>query len=131
MPRPSPERFAVAWAKANVPIAALVGTRVATKLPNEPPMPFLRVFLFDAATDGSEAPIDIAQLQFDCYDDDEAGVDVLYRTVVDQLEALNHVSNGQGFGYGVGSISWRRTPEPLTKWARFTVLAALTLRPSS
>lgn len=130
MPRPSPERFAVAWAKANGPISGIVGEAAATRLPNQPPMPFLRVFLIDGAPDG-EASIDTAQLQFDCYDVDDAGADVLYRTLVDQLEASNHVTNSHGYGYGWQVISTRRSPEPDTKRGRFTVLAGLTLRPGS
>lgn len=130
MPRPSAEKTLVAWAKANSAINPLVSGRVATKLPVEPTLPFLRLFRAGGAPDQSEAPIDQVLIQFDCYGSAEADADLLERTLVEELENLNtvHGSNGHGFLYGARVLASRRAPEPDTSWARRTVDATVTIR---
>ena len=125
----SAERVAVAWAKTNTAIAAIVGTRVATKLPADPTFPFLRATLTGGTTDGSDAPIWVPLVTFDCYADDRAGADDLSRTVIDQLEAGTHATS-QGTFYG-RVLAVRPTPEPDTGWERFTVDALFILKPVS
>lgn len=130
MARASAERTLVAWAKANTPIDAIVAGRVATKLPADPTFPFLRLRLAGGAPDLGEAPLDQVLVQFDCYGTDDASADLLERTLVDELDKLNGATatNGHGFLYGARTISARRTPEPDTGWARFTVDSTITIR---
>lgn len=123
----SPERSAVAWAKANAALNALLTGQVATKLPGDPPFPFLRVTLSGGAPEGSDAPIWVPLVTFDCYSDDAAEVDVLYRTLIEELESGTHQTAHGKFSARV--LAARPTPEPDTGWERITVDALLFLKP--
>lgn len=127
----SAERLLVAWAKANAVLIPILADRVATKLPANPPFPFLRITLAAGASDGGEAPIDQPIMQFDCYDDNEAGLDVLERTFRDELAAATHFTNAHGHLYGLSVLSWTPRPEPNTGWHRMQIDAIATIREAS
>ena len=127
----SAPRLLVAWAKANTALTALLSGRVATNLPANPLMPFLRITLAAGASDSGEAPIDQPIMQFDCYDDDEAGLDVLERALRDEIAAATHITNAHGHLYGLTVISWAPRPEPNTGWYRMQVDAIATIREAS
>lgn len=127
----SAPRLLVAWAKANTALTAILSGQVSTKLPAPPPMPFLRITLAAGASDSGEAPIDHPIMQFDCYDDDEAGLDVLERTLRDEMAATVHFSNSHGHLYGLTVLSWAPRPEPNTGWHRMQVDAIATIREAS
>lgn len=127
----SAPRILVAWAKANTALDLLLDGRVATKLPADPPFPFLRITLAAGASDSGEAPIDQPIMQFDCYGEDEAGLDVLERTLRDELAAATHITNGHGHLYGLAVLSWTPRPEPNTGWHRMQIDAIATIREAS
>lgn len=87
----SPERICVEWARA-VPLAA---TRVATKLPANPTLPFLQLFLVGGGPDDIEYASATWSMQFNCYGSTDLEADTLMIATIDatrngsQNQALN------------------------------------------
>ena len=127
----SAPRLLVAWAKANGALDALLDGRVATDLPANPALPFLRITLGAGASDSGEAPIDQPIMQFDCYAANAADLDVLERTLRDEMAATTHITNTHGHLYGLTVLSWAPRPEPNTGWHRMQVDAIATIREAS
>lgn len=128
MPLPDAEVVAVQWAKAQAPISAIVGTRVATRLPKGPAMPFLTVFRVSGGIDRGEALIDLPLLQWDCfaatgeYSPDYATAYQLASTVVEEAHTFQGGVPGEGFILGFQIVNGpRRFEEPDTGWARYIV----------
>jgi hypothetical protein len=149
---PDAELVAVNWARTNPAIAAIVGGRVATRLPETSRLtfPFLRVFRVATGTaERSEAPTDVALLQWDAFADGslEGGQDygtasLLARTVAAELTVFDgyqgdpvdrRVTLGDGSeaiidGSQVSSGPDRQT-EPTTGWARYRLDTLVQIRP--
>lgn len=128
MPIPDAEVLAVNWVKSNSPLDALIDGRVATRLPKNPPMPFLRVQRVAGTVDDSEAPIDNAVLQFDSFgaegDTTPAyeSASLVARTLIE--EAANFRGSVGSFGTIMGMTILegpRRIEEPETGYARYMV----------
>ena len=64
---PDAEILARTWALSKTSISNLVGTRVATRLPQDGDMPFLVITRLGGTPLSGEALIDEAFLQLDCY----------------------------------------------------------------
>ena len=64
---PDAEILARTWALSKTSISNLVGTRVATRLPQDGDMPFLVITRLGGTPLAGEALIDEALLQLDCY----------------------------------------------------------------
>ena len=131
--RASAERLMVQWAKADMALAAILDGRVATDLPSDPTFPFLVVFQIGGAPDPSEAPVDLPLLQWDCYGSEgfagRAQADTLARPLLDRLSSADGMTVlGQGHIYGHQTIDYRRSPEPDTGWARYTITTISMIR---
>jgi len=135
---PDAEVLAVQWAKANTALNAILGGRVATRLPKEPTFPFLTVFRVTGGPDRSEAPLDIPFLQWDAYagkagdaSPDYATASLVARTLVEEMRLIvspiSISTHGiiMGFGRPTGP---RRMTEPLTGWARYMVEGEMVTR---
>lgn len=132
---PDAEVIAVAWAKADPDLTALLSGRVATRLPADPTFPFLRVF---RVTGGREdnVPIDGALLQWDAFAaahagssrPDHAAASDVARTLVAKASEFSGPI-GEGFVYGFSRIIGpQRVSEPDREWARYRVDMLLTIR---
>jgi len=64
---PDAEIIARSWALSKTSITDLVGTKVATRLPQDADMPFLVITRLGGTPQAGEALIDEALLQLDCY----------------------------------------------------------------
>lgn len=127
---PDAERLAVAWAKADAPLAALLAGRVATRLPNAWTSPFLRVVQLDGDRD-VEAPVGSAFLQWDAFarDLDFTSASAVIRTLIGQAMNVNGLIVATGNLYGFSAVSGpRRFEEEETGFARFQVDMFLTIR---
>lgn len=128
MPMPDAEVVAVQWARNNPALTAIVGTRISTRVPKNPTFPLITVFRVSGAPDPGEAPLDQAQLQWDCYGQangdaspDYASASLVARTLIEQIEKASG-STGNGTILGVDVTSGpRRQDEPTTGWARYIV----------
>ena len=137
---PDAEVIAREWALNNTNIAAIVGTRVATRLPEAPTFPFLTVFRAGGSRAGdTDAPIDEPLLQWDCYGakgqnaPDYASASLLARTLVDEADSVTGLEvthlMGDAFMYGFEIFAGpTRIEEPDTGWARYTVDTILVMR---
>jgi hypothetical protein len=97
----SPERAAVAWAKADAGITGLVGTRVATRLPADATLPFLTVRLIGGGPEAAQHPTDLYNMQFDCWAGTASDADLLMRALIDAARATQNQSNGHGLVYAI------------------------------
>lgn len=97
---PSAPALFVAWAKANPDLAAIQGTRVATKL--NATLPATRVQRIGGTP---EAPWeDHPLLQVECWAADETTADKLARTYVAVLDAFRHrAATGRVYTYAFES----------------------------
>jgi hypothetical protein len=134
---PDLERLAVAWAKADGPIAAVVSDRVATRLPAKWSGNFLRVVTVAGTMEVAETS-DIATgvLQFDAFakssgaSPNYADASLLARTTIASLFTVGDVTiadEGQIVCFGIPTLA-RRIEEPETGWARFMFECSLTGR---
>lgn len=135
---PDAERLAVAWAKADAPLAALLDGRVATRLPEGWVSPFLRVVQVDGDPAGvhEEAALGQALLQWDvfAFKGDQTKPDYLtaadvVMTLIDQAFAFTGQVVGVGYICGFSAMSGpRRIEEPETRWARYSFDTTMTMR---
>ncbi len=107
----SPEAATVQWARARAAISGLVGTRVATELPNDPALPFLVCTQVAGAPIPGEAPMGLWSIQFDCYGATKDSADSLQLAVIDAAEEINK-SGTEGHVYGVVINSAFHADEP-------------------
>lgn len=141
---PDAEVVGVQWAIDDPDINTLVGSRVATNLPQDPfpsgqTVPFLTVFRVGGSPEFPfEGLIDRALLQFDCYGAKGGYREAseLARTVVAKLHAFTGTVVGAGpqnsaWVYGFEVLTGpRRIHEPETGWARYIVEAFINMRAS-
>ena len=137
---PDAEVVVVAWAKANTPLLALIGGRVATRIPTENTEQviasgFLRVRRIGGGRSETEAPLDTALMQVDAYasrkngQPDYAKASQIARTFVAAAEAVRGVALASGHIYGFSRFSGPRdVDEPETGWARFQTDCYVTFR---
>lgn len=64
---PDSEVLARTWALSKTSITDIVGTKIATRLPQDSEMPFMVITRIGGSPQQSEALIDEAYLQIDCY----------------------------------------------------------------
>lgn len=135
---PDAEILARTWALSKTSITDLVGTRVATRLPQDAEMPFLVITRLGGTPLGGEALIDEAFLQLDCYagkyatsntkgQPDYANAyalaNAVYAEAFDQLPEIYESSGGvtgkvSGFTIANGP---QRIDEPELGLARYTI----------
>lgn len=93
----SPERLMVDFLRNASGVAALVGTRIATTLPNTPTLPFVTVRLIAGGPEDGEAPIDLYLLELNAWAATRAAADELFRALVDALR--NHTNYRSALGH--------------------------------
>lgn len=140
---PDAEAMCREWAKSNAAITAQVALRVSTNLPPEGVLPFLTVFRVGGGPLPSNALIDRALMQWDCWGERERDASLLARTLVAEAHRIdlsggvyvNHTSTDsnpvltRGWIYGMEVVTGpRRVPEPDTKRGRFIVETFATIR---
>jgi hypothetical protein len=132
---PDAEVLAVAWAKADLDLQPLLGgvgkVRVATKLPHELILPFLRVVWVPGSTEHWEQPLAAQLLQWDAYakKNDYAAASDLIRTVIAKAKLFSGPIGG-GWIYSMMPLSGpERVEEPETEWARFRCDMEIVVRP--
>jgi hypothetical protein len=133
---PDAEHLAVAWAKADDDLAALLEGRVATRLPRGWVSPFLRVIMVDGERD-READVGNALLQWDVYaktnkpTPDFVTASLVARTLIDKMEAFSGAVDAEhvyGFSQFSGPSRVEEEGEAATQWARYRVDCLMTLR---
>lgn len=114
---PSASVLFVAWAKANTALAAIQGTRVATKL--NATLPATRVQRIGGTPESPQ--VDEPVLQVECWASDEAGADLLTRTYIEQLDTFRLASpSGRVWTYAYESGPYWAPDDPsLSNNARF------------
>ena len=134
---PDAEKLAVAWAKANGALSALLQGRVATRLPKGWVSPFLRVVMLPGGDIDAEADLGTAFLQWDVYahkpDDDAPDyptASLVARTLLHEAQIWTPAAiGGNGFLYGFGVFRGPgRVEEPDTGWARYMVEMQASIR---
>lgn len=129
MPLPDVEVLLKEWARADADISAIVSSRVGTRLPKDPTMPYLTVFRVGGQPQGTEgASVDEALVQWDCYGPaktrvpDYATASLLARTVVEKAEGSGTYNGTGGSILAMRVVNGpRRQDEPATGWARYIV----------
>lgn len=133
MPLPDPEVMMVNWAKADPVLAPMLGApdpvRVATRIPIDPVLPFLRVVRTGGTRERSEAPIENPTIQWDAVATKPGGspdftlASLIIRSLVERLDLINYqqVVISGGLVYGVEFINgpFRVEGPPDTEWARY------------
>ena len=128
MPLPDAEVLLVNFVKDNGALNALLSGRVATRLPKEPTMPFMRVFRAAGTVDPGEAPLDQALMQVDCFGasgdttPDYASASAVARTFIEQATNFRGAVGSYGTILGMTVQSGpRRIEEPATGYSRYLV----------
>lgn len=130
---PQVEPLLIEWAKANTNLAAIHGGRVASRLPNNPPLPFLTVFRVTGSPEVG-LPIDQAFVQWDAYagtagaTPDYGVADVLALTLINELRAAENLSTSFGWLYGATVLDYGRVEADDLRWARYRIGALVTTR---
>lgn len=135
---PDAEITARNWALAQPDVAAIVGTRVATRLPGTPVFPFLTVFRLGGTLNGSGASIDEPFLQWDAYaakGENAPDYGTAYSLAMAVAEAAQNFS-GAVINPGDDAHIYlfelldgpRRLEEPDTGWGRYTVDMTMVIR---
>lgn len=117
-----------AYLRADAGVAAIVGARVFFGVPRgatEATFPLITVQRVGGGADTSEAPLDIALVQIDCWgvldasgNGDKAGATALLNTV---RSACSHVTDPTIRGINVQTVIW--LPDPDTDRPRYSVTA--------
>jgi len=129
---PDAEIIARSWALSKTSITNLVGTKVATRLPQDAEMPFLVITRLGGTPQAGEALIDEALLQLDCYAGKYATSDTkgqpdfanaVYTEAFDQYPEIFESAGGvtakvSGFTVANGP---QRIDEPELGLARYTI----------
>lgn len=138
---PSVERTLVAWAKGHTPITDIcTAARISTRLPEEPGFPYLTVKRIAGGPVDTEAPIDYALVQWDCYGQranrnttppklspDYQKAENLALAVMNAAQDLTNFAE-EGHVYGMQVFTLRRLPEEETMWAHYAVDMFVTIR---
>lgn len=122
---PDAEAVAVAWLRERF---ALLGdpAHVGTMVPNPRPERFIRVMLAGAQT---TPPLQEAMLIFDCWDRTSPLASGLARLAQGLIGALDGVTVGGVFCYGVGYVGGpSNLPDPDTTLARYLFTSTVSLR---
>lgn len=135
---PDPETAAVAWAKTDAAIAALVADRVATRLPDTFRSPFLRVVSIDGEDLVAESSdVRLALLQWDAYAfkghkarPDFEAASLVMRTLMSRLVEVRSVAVGEAAIEGFARIGGPRRIDEHTSWARFGIDVVMAIRPT-
>ena len=147
---PDPEILTRAWCLEKTGITDIVGTRIATRLPQNPTLPFLVITnqggFFEGQ--GSQTAIVTSVINFNCYagrwggsgnkgEPDYTTASNLANAVMKELfiESNNQVTTSGGtkaliYGYEVGSTP-ARIEEPELLIANFSLSASMTYRASA
>lgn len=107
----SPERLMVDFLRADSGVAGIVGTRIATTLPNTPTLPFVTVRLIGGGPEDGEAPIDLYLLEVNAWAATRAEADVLFRALVDALREHTNYRSAQGHLRPAGVSNVRRADD--------------------
>lgn len=107
----SPERLLVDFLKADPGVVALVGVRVATRLPNQPTLPFLTARVVGGGPEDGEAPIDLYLMELNAWGDTRGDADDLYRAVIDALRENTNYRSALGHLRGTGVSNVRQTDD--------------------
>lgn len=132
---PDAESIAVSWAKATADLTALLGTKIATRLPAKVDLPFLRAIRVGGGPEDLEADIDGALIQWDAYaarsgangeTPDYRTASLIARTLVAAARASANMpivpaSGDAAWVYGFTVTSGPIRMDEPTNWARFRV----------
>lgn len=128
---PDTEGAVRTWLKTKTEITSKVGTRVFFGYPEgTPATPLIVLARVGGAPQRSEAPVDVALLQFDCWGTgrNKAQATDVMLALVGVLESMQAGvtldSTTRGFGSAVESSPW--LPEPTSDQARYVVTAVVT-----
>lgn len=147
---PDPEIIARAWCLEKTSITDIVGTRIATRLPQNPTLPFLVITNGGGALlePSSQSAISNQSMIFNCYagrwggsgskgEPDYTTASNLAQAVFKELfiESNNQVTTSSGikgfvYGFEIQSTP-TRVEEPETLIANFEVVALMTYRASA
>ena len=147
---PDPEILTRAWCLEKTGITDIVGTRIATRLPQNPTLPFLVITNGGGSLlePGSQTAISSHSMIFNCYagrwggsgtkaEPDYTTASNLAQAVFKELfiESNNQVTTGRGtkafiYGYDVRGTP-ARVEEPDLLIANFEITAAVTYRASA
>lgn len=147
---PDPEIVARAWCLEKTSITDLVGTRIATRLPQNPTLPFLVITNAGGSliSSDSQATINSNSIVFNAYagryggsgtkgEPDFTGASNLAQAVFKELiiESNNQVTTSGGtkahiYGYTV-TLTPTRIEEPELLLANFEIVADMTFRASA
>lgn len=127
--RASAERLCVAWAKANTAIGAVAADRIATRFPDSPTLPFVRVFKVGGAPDASNAR-DIELLQWDIRATTPESADTVERTLRAEFAPPFARYNLAGVGYldGITVSSSRILYGDIKEWFGYSIDTFVTVK---
>lgn len=122
------------WLLSEPEVTALLSTRIATRLPEDPVFPFLTLFVVGGEFAVGEAPLYEAFVQFDAFGarggrhPDYASASAVIRTVAYLCDQMSYVQTTEAHIYGCEILQMPiRMEEPDTEWARYelTVMAQM------
>lgn len=129
---PDPEGGLRDYLRANAGVVALVVQRVFFGIPDNPVWPLITVSRVGGGDDLSEAPIDVALLQVDCWADgrNKAQAHAVASAVRDALAAIRGAVavNGTTVLYGAVVESVLFAPDPADARPRYAITAQVTAR---
>ncbi len=125
---PDPEKVTGDYLRAHTDVAALVGDRVATKIPDTPTWPLLRLTRI-GGTSAARNTLEVARMQFEGWADDEPTARLVTATVRAALEQAPGYVHADGYitavGFELGPIP---IPDPETSRPRYLLQAVVYLR---
>lgn len=137
---PDPEEVAVRWAKSDPDLAALTTPagdpepHISTLIPEGATSPWLRVIRIPGGSIDTEAPIDHAMLQWDCFawrdqgSPDFIGASLLGRTLVAKARVFaGKILESYIYGFTI-TAGPERMPADERTWARYRVDTQISLR---
>lgn len=120
------------WLRTNPGVAALVSTRVWFGIPDDPTFPLVTVARVGGGDDESEAEIDQALIQVDCWGRDRnkaeaTSVALAVRKALHDIRGATTLKTGV-VAYGAVVVDDRFLPDQQTSQPRYALTVAVTAR---